>query len=67
VGQGDEDKPEGIFLCSQAVMQIMKKHRSGKIVNLVSLAAKVGGLFAGANYASKAGVICLTKSLAIDR
>lgn len=56
---------KGVFLCSQAVMKLMKKQWSGKIVNIASLAAKVGGIFAGANYAaSKAGVICLTKSLA---
>ncbi len=56
---------KGAFLCSQAAMKYMKKQRSGKIVNIGSLAAEVGGIFAGANYAaSKAGVICLTKSLA---
>ena len=56
---------KGVFLCSQAVMKFMKKQRSGKIVNISSLAAKVGGIFAGADYAaSKAGVIALTKSLA---
>ena len=56
---------KGVFLCSQAVMKFMKKQCSGKIVNVASLAAKIGGIFAGANYAaSKAGVICLTKSLA---
>lgn len=56
---------KGAFLCSQAVMQIMMKQHSGKIVNIASLAGKVGGIFAGANYAaSKAGLICLTKSLA---
>lgn len=56
---------KGVFLCSQAAMRSMKKQRGGKIVNIASLAAKVGGVFAGADYAaSKAGVICLTKSLA---
>lgn len=56
---------KGVFLCSQAVMKVMKKQRSGKIVNIASLAGEIGGVFAGANYAaSKAGVICLTKSLA---
>jgi len=56
---------KGVFLCSQAVIGSMKKQRWGKIVNVASLAAKIGGIFAGPNYAaSKAGVICLTKSLA---
>ena len=56
---------KSVFLCSQAVMKFMKRQRSGKIVNIASLAGKVGGIVAGADYAaSKAGVICLTKSLA---
>jgi len=56
---------KGVFVCSQAVMKFMIRQRSGKIVNIASLAGKVGGLYAGAHYAaSKAGVICLTKSLA---
>jgi len=56
---------KSVFLCSQAVMKLMKRQRSGKIVNIASLAGKVGGMVAGADYAaSKAGVICLTKSLA---
>jgi 3-oxoacyl-[acyl-carrier protein] reductase len=56
---------KGVFLCSQAVMETMKKQRSGRIVNMGSLAGKVGGVAAGASYAaSKAGVMCFTKSLA---
>jgi 3-oxoacyl-[acyl-carrier protein] reductase len=56
---------KGAFLCSQAAMKYMKEQRYGKIVNIASLAAEIGGIFAGAHYAaSKAGVICLTKSLA---
>ena len=55
----------GVFLCSQAVMSIMKEQKQGRILNMASLAGKVGGLAAGAHYsASKAGVICLTKSFA---
>lgn len=56
---------KGTFLCSQAVMQAMISQRRGRIVNIASLAGKVGGILVGAHYsASKAGVICLTKSLA---
>ena len=56
---------KGVFLCSKAVMGIMKRQRSGRIVNMGSLAGKVGGIATGANYAaSKAGVMCFTKSLA---
>jgi len=56
---------KGVFLCSQAVMGFMMKQKSGKIINLGSLAGKVGGISAGAHYAAtKAAVICFTKSLA---
>ena len=56
---------KSVFLCAKAVMPSMKERRSGRIVNMGSVAGKTGGLLSGANYAaSKAGVICLTKSLA---
>lgn len=56
---------KGVFLCSQAVMKIMMKQKSGKIINLGSVAGKLGGIASGAHYAaSKAAVMCLTKSLA---
>jgi 3-oxoacyl-[acyl-carrier protein] reductase len=55
----------GVFLGCQAVFKPMKEQRYGKIVNISSLAAKVGGVFTGVHYScSKAGVICLTKSFA---
>ena len=54
-----------VYLCSQAVLPHMKSQQYGKIVSIASLAAQVGGLFAGANYSvSKAGVMAFTKSLA---
>ena len=56
---------KGPFLCSQAVMETMKEQRFGRIINLGSLAGQVGGIVASAPYsASKAGVMCLTKSFA---
>ncbi len=55
----------GVFFCSQAVIPIMKRQKQGRILNMASLAGKVGGIAVGAHYsASKAGVICLTKSFA---
>jgi 3-oxoacyl-[acyl-carrier protein] reductase len=55
----------GVFFCCQAVMPVMKKQRRGRILNMASLAGKVGGIAVGAHYsASKAGVICLTKTFA---
>jgi 3-oxoacyl-[acyl-carrier protein] reductase len=56
---------KGVFLCSQAVMGSMKARGCGCIINMGSVAGKVGGIAVGAHYsASKAGVMCLTKSLA---
>lgn len=56
----------GSFLCIQAVMPGMLKERWGRIVNIASVVGESGN--AGqANYvASKAGLIGLTKSLAIE-
>ncbi|MBM3264764.1 MAG: SDR family oxidoreductase, partial [candidate division Zixibacteria bacterium] len=56
---------KGPFLLSKAVMPTLKERRSGAIVNLASIAGKTGGVVAGAPYSvSKAGIDCLTKSLA---
>lgn len=56
---------KGTFLFSRAALKVMREKRSGKIVNIASQAGKIGGLVVGPDYpASKAGVICLTKSLA---
>jgi len=55
----------GVFFCSQAVTPIMKEQRSGNILNMASIAGKVGGIWSGVHYSvSKAGVICLTKAFA---
>ena len=57
----------GTFLMSREAFRIMKENKHGKIINIASAAAKIGGLAAGAHYsASKAGVICFTKSLALQ-
>jgi 3-oxoacyl-[acyl-carrier protein] reductase len=54
------------FIASQEALKSMSAARSGKIVNLASAAGKTGGAAVGAHYAaSKAGVICLTKTLAV--
>ncbi len=56
---------KGAFLCTQAVLPVMKERGEGWIVNMTSSAAKTGGLLCGAHYAaSKAGIIALTKSVA---
>ncbi len=55
---------KGVFNCTKAVLRIMMKQKSGKIINLASVVGIMGN--AGqANYsASKAGVIGFTKSMA---
>jgi 3-oxoacyl-[acyl-carrier protein] reductase len=56
---------KGTFLCSREIIPLFKEKGRGKVINIASLAGQVGGILAGANYAtSKAGVICFTKSLA---
>jgi len=56
---------KGTFLCCKAVIRSMKKHRSGRIVNISSTAAKIGGTNAAASYtAAKAGVSGFTIHLA---
>ncbi len=54
-----------VFVCSQAVLPTMKEWNHGRIVSISSLAAQVGGVFAGAHYsAAKAGILSFTRSLA---
>ena len=54
---------KGTFLCTKAVLPIMKRQRSGYIVNIASLAGKIGFGGAAAYSASKFGVVGLTESL----
>jgi 3-oxoacyl-[acyl-carrier protein] reductase len=54
----------GVFLCCKAASKIMLKQRSGRIINISSVAGQMGNP-GQANYsAAKAGVIGLTKTLA---
>jgi 3-oxoacyl-[acyl-carrier protein] reductase len=54
----------GVFLCTQAVSKTMLKQRSGRIINISSVAGQMGNP-GQANYsAAKAGVIGFTKTLA---
>lgn len=57
----------GTFLGCRVAAFDMRERRSGRIVNLASLAGQQGGLVAGPHYAaSKAGVIVLTKIVAAE-
>jgi NAD(P)-dependent dehydrogenase (short-subunit alcohol dehydrogenase family) len=54
---------KGTFLCTKAVLPQMKRQRSGYIVNVSSIAGKVGMGGAPAYSASKFGVVGLTQSV----
>jgi 3-oxoacyl-[acyl-carrier protein] reductase len=54
----------GVFLCTKAISKIMLKQKSGRIVNISSVAGQIGNP-GQANYsAAKAGVIGFTKAVA---
>lgn len=55
----------GSFLCAREAFKRMKPRRFGKIVNIASVAARIGGLASGVDYvASKGGVVSMTYSFA---
>ena len=55
----------GTFLCSQAVLPIMKANQLGRIVNMSSSAGRSVSTLGGVHYtAAKAGVLGLTRALA---
>lgn len=54
----------GVFLCTKAVSKIMLKQRSGRIVNIASVAGQMGNPGQGNYSAAKAGVIGFTKTVA---
>ena len=56
---------KGVFLCSKAVLPIMKEKKYGRIVNISSSAGRSASELGGAHYtASKAGVLGFTRHLA---
>jgi 3-oxoacyl-[acyl-carrier protein] reductase len=77
VGQFSDQQPElwerdlrvnlsGAFNCAQAVWPHMKERSWGRIVNMASVAGTLGG-FGQASYSTtKAGVLGLTKTLAME-
>jgi NAD(P)-dependent dehydrogenase (short-subunit alcohol dehydrogenase family) len=56
----------GTFLCSQAAARRMIQKGSGKIVNIASISGQRGGWGRAAYGAAKAGVILLTKVMALE-
>ena len=56
----------GTYRSIKAVIPIMKKNKWGRIVNIASTAANVGGATNGAYCAAKAGVVGLTRCVALE-
>jgi 3-oxoacyl-[acyl-carrier protein] reductase len=54
----------GAFLCIRAVARDMLLRRWGRIINIVSASADVGGIGQASYSASKAGLLGLTRTLA---
>ncbi|MEH2044732.1 3-oxoacyl-[acyl-carrier-protein] reductase [Nostoc sp.] len=54
----------GVFLCTRAASKIMLKQRSGRIINITSVAGQMGNPGQSNYSAAKAGVIGFTKSVA---
>ena len=77
VGQFQDQRPElwerdlrvnltGAFNCAQAVWPFMKERKWGRIVNMASVAGTLGG-FGQASYSTtKAGILGLTRTLAME-
>jgi NAD(P)-dependent dehydrogenase (short-subunit alcohol dehydrogenase family) len=57
---------KGVFLCSKCVIPEMKRNGGGVVTNVSSNWGIVGAANSAAYCASKAGVILLTKAMAID-
>jgi 2-deoxy-D-gluconate 3-dehydrogenase len=57
---------KGVFFCSQAVGREMIKRRAGKIINIASQNGVIGYYQRAAYCSSKAGVVNLTRVLAIE-
>ncbi|MBJ2121938.1 glucose 1-dehydrogenase [Arthrobacter sp. MSA 4-2] len=56
---------KGLFFLTQAVCEPMRKQRSGKIINMASIAGRRGEALVAAYCASKATVISITQSTAM--
>jgi 3-oxoacyl-[acyl-carrier protein] reductase len=56
---------KSVYLCSQAVLPMMKRQGKGRIINMTSVAARSGGGPGSAAYATaKGGVSTLTRAMA---
>jgi 3-oxoacyl-[acyl-carrier protein] reductase len=56
---------KGPFLVTKAALRYMKPRGQGRIINIASIAGKIGGLMVGLHYtASKGGLLAMTRGLA---
>jgi 3-oxoacyl-[acyl-carrier protein] reductase len=56
----------GSYLCTKAVLRPMIRAKRGRVINIASVSGLVGASFNSAYAASKAAVIGLTKSVALE-
>jgi NAD(P)-dependent dehydrogenase (short-subunit alcohol dehydrogenase family) len=56
----------GTFFCSRAALKVMSEQHSGLILNIASINAEIGVAGMCAYNAAKAGVVQLTKTLAVE-
>jgi 3-hydroxybutyrate dehydrogenase len=56
----------GVYLCTKAVMPHMIRAKSGRIINISSIAGQAGAAYNSAYSASKAAVIGFTKAMALE-
>jgi len=77
MGKFEEQKPErwsrdlsvnltGVYNCISAVWPSMRERKAGRIINISSVAGLMGAWLQPSYGATKAGIIGLTKSLAIE-
>ena len=57
---------DSVYYVTKAVLPMMVEARWGRIVNIASTAAKMGGKYLAAYVASKHGVLGLTRALAVE-
>ena len=56
----------GAYNCMRAVVPSMFERRRGRVINIASVAAKVGFLYTAAYVASKHGLLGLTRAVALE-
>ena len=57
---------KGVFMCNRAVAPLFKEKKNGRIINISSVAGRQGEELLAPYAASKAGVISLTQSVALQ-